>query len=73
MERGGLYGVFVLDKNSRIHFRWLRTGCELLNKDTSIRVEVKAGLAGGEIILARDDRRVHDGDLIETLEKGSVR
>ena len=58
-ERGGLRGVFVVDKEKRARFRWLRTGREWPD-----RVEIKAGLEGGETILARDDRRVRDGDLI---------
>ena len=63
--RGGLRGVFVVGKDKKARFRWLRTGREL-----SGRIEVKAGLKGGETILALDDRRVRDGDLIKSLKKG---
>ena len=67
VERGGLHGVFVVDKANKARFRWLRTGREFSNG-----LEVKAGLEGGETVLAHDDRRVHDGDLIEPLKKAAA-
>jgi len=64
VERGGLYGAFVLDKSMKAKFRWLRTGQEWPD-----RIEIKAGLVGGETILAKDDRRVRDGAIIKTVGK----
>lgn len=48
VERAGLVGVFVVDKDHRAHFRLVRTG---QNRDG--RVAVAAGLAAGEIVVAR--------------------
>lgn len=64
VERGGLRGVFVLDGEGSVKFRWLRTGREWAD-----RLEVLVGLEGGERILAQNDRRVHDGDLIKPTAK----
>lgn len=71
VNRGGLNGVFVLDQDNHARFRWLRTGREWIDKNASVQLEVKAGLAGGETILAHDDRRVHDGDMITVLKKAA--
>jgi len=60
VKRGGLKGVFVLDREHKVGFRWLRTGRRWKNA-----VVVLAGLDGGETILAQGDRRIHDGDLIK--------
>ncbi|MCD6224198.1 MAG: efflux RND transporter periplasmic adaptor subunit [Deltaproteobacteria bacterium] len=57
--RGGLDGVFVLDKDNRIRFRWLRTARQL-NGD----LEVKAGLRPGERIVAIVQPDLRDGDLV---------
>ena len=59
VKRGGLQGVFVLDSQNHIHFRWLQTG-----KIWSDRIEVRAGLQGGERIVAVTDARIREGDLI---------
>jgi membrane fusion protein, multidrug efflux system len=67
VERGGLLGVFVLDPRRQVHFRWLRTGREWPG-----RVEVTAGLEGGERILALGDIQVRDGDMIVSGENGST-
>jgi RND family efflux transporter MFP subunit len=56
VERGGLTGVFVVGKDGRVAFRWLRTG-----KEADGYVEIASGLVGGETILARADASVRDG------------
>lgn len=64
-ERGGLRGVFVLDDHNHVHFRWLQVG-----KKWEKGIEVRAGLKGGERIVAVADARLHEGDLIN--EEGSA-
>ena len=59
LERGGLRGVFVVDDEDRVHFRWLHTG-----KVWHDRIEVRVGLQGGERIVAMTDNRLRDGDLV---------
>ncbi len=60
-ERGGLKGVFVVDSENQIHFRWLQIG-RLWNK----RIEVRAGLQNGERIVAIADASLREGDLISS-------
>jgi multidrug efflux pump subunit AcrA (membrane-fusion protein) len=67
VERGGLLGVFVLDSSGYAHFRWLRTG-----REWSDKLEVIVGLEGGERILAHDDLRVRDGDMIVSGAKAQT-
>lgn len=59
VKRAGLTGVFFVDEQQRIHFRWLRLG-----KETDGKIEVLAGLTGGEHIVALPDGRLRDGDFI---------
>lgn len=59
VERGGLRGVFVVDGESRAHFRWLRTGREWPD-----RVEVSAGLGTNERFVAAVEPALRDGDQI---------
>ncbi len=59
VERGGLYGVFVVDDESKAYFRWLHTGREWPD-----RVEVTAGLQPGERLVAAPDSALRDGDRI---------
>ena len=59
VERGGLYGVFVVDGEGKAHFRWLHTGREWPD-----RVEVTAGLQPGERLVAAPDSALRDGDRI---------
>lgn len=58
-KRGGLTGVFVVDEEGRAWFRWVRLGREWPD-----RVEVTAGLTGGETILQHNEPRLRDGDCI---------
>lgn len=63
VERGGLSGVYVLDNESRVHFRWLRAGHEWPD-----RVEVTAGLQAGDRIVSAPDSALRDGDRILASE-----
>jgi len=62
-ERGGLTGVFVLDGEGRALFRWLRTGREWPD-----RVEVSAGLAADERLVAAVEPALRDGDRVMPAE-----
>jgi len=57
--RGGLGGVFILDKQNRVRFRWLR-----IAREWPERLEVSAGLDGGEIIVATSQPDLREGDII---------
>ena len=59
VERGGLRGVFVVNGENTIQFRWLRIGREWPD-----RVEVMAGLQAGEQVVAVADPTLRDGDKI---------
>jgi RND family efflux transporter MFP subunit len=58
-ERGGLTGVFVVEADGVLRFRWVRTGRNLAG-----RTEITAGLEPGEILLAQVPAGVSDGDLL---------
>ncbi len=60
-ERGGLKGVFILDNDNKIHFRWLQLG-KIVNQ----QVEVRAGLKGGERIITIIDTKMREGDVINS-------
>jgi RND family efflux transporter MFP subunit len=55
-DRGGLTGVFVVGKDRRVTFRWVRLG-----ERTGDRIIVTSGLSAGEMILARVGPAVRDG------------
>jgi len=57
VERAGLRGVFVVDAQSTLRFRWLRIGREWPD-----RVEVLAGLVPGERIAGNVGAAVREGD-----------
>ncbi len=70
VERGGLKGVFVVDAEQRARFRWVRT-----RREWPDRIEVVAGLRAGEIVIAKSDPRLRDGDRIrapDPPEAGSL-
>lgn len=70
VERGGLKGVFVVDAERRARFRWVRT-----QREWPDRIEVVAGLRPGEIVIAKSDPRLRDGDSVRpaaTPQAGSV-
>ncbi len=57
--RGGLGGVFILDQQNCVRFRWLR-----IAREWPERLEVSAGLNGGEIIVAVNQPDLREGDII---------
>jgi len=63
VERGGLSGVYVVDRENKAQFRWLRTG-----REWSDRIEVTAGLQAGERLVAAPDSALRDGDRIVSTE-----
>lgn len=63
VRRADLPGVYVVDEQGIAHFRMLRTGRHLDG-----RVEILAGLQGGERIVLRAEAPVHSGDRIVTTE-----
>ena len=56
-ERGGLTGVFTVDADRILRFRWVRTGAS-----HGERTEITAGLDTGETLLAQANAAVRDGD-----------
>ncbi|CAN0507570.1 unnamed protein product, partial [Phaeothamnion confervicola] len=67
VDRGGLSGVYVVDAESRLHFRWLRTG----NRVGDAQV-VLAGLDEGERIVSAPTSGMREGDRI-TVAAGPSR
>lgn len=59
VERAGLHGVFVVDAEDTLRFRWLRIGREWPDQ-----VEVLAGLAAGERVAANAGPSVREGDRV---------
>lgn len=60
ITKAGLSGVFVVDDQQRISFRWLRLGKEIQGK-----IEVLVGLSGGEQIVSVPTVQLRDGDFIQ--------
>ena len=60
VTRGGLEGVFLVNEKHEARFRWLRTA-----REWSDRLQVKAGLKGGEYIVATVPPRLRDGDIVK--------
>jgi len=56
VRRGGLDGVFVLDASGVARFRLVKTGERLVG-----RVEILAGLFGGETLVLGDLSPLYDG------------
>jgi RND family efflux transporter MFP subunit len=59
VERGGLPGVFVVDGDNRLGFRWIRTA-----HVTGDGVVVEAGLDAGEEIVRTASNTMRDGDTL---------
>ncbi len=59
VRRADLPGVYIVDEDGIAHFRMLRTGRRLAG-----RLEILAGLKGGERIVLRAEAPVHSGDRI---------
>lgn len=59
VDRGGLSGVFVADLDSKLRFRWLRTG-----QVVEDGVVVEAGLDAGERVVTQVPAEMRDGDVL---------
>lgn len=59
VTRGGIQGVFVVDKNQTAHFRMLRLG-----KKVNGNIEVQAGLDIDEVIVISNHQALVNGDKI---------
>jgi RND family efflux transporter MFP subunit len=57
--RGGLTGVFLLDQDNSVKFRWLR-----IARQWQDNLEVSAGLTGGERIVAGHFPELREGDIV---------
>jgi RND family efflux transporter MFP subunit len=66
VERAGLRGVFVVDAQDTLRFRWLRLGREWPD-----RVEVLAGLAPAERVAGNVGATVREGDRV-TVTKAAA-
>lgn len=64
-ERGGLQGVFVIDKDNRARVRLIKTG-----RTIDGRVEVVSGLSDGETVAATAVARLGDGVRVRTAASG---
>lgn len=62
IERGGLQGVFVVDNQHKVQFRWLRLG-----REWPQQVAVNAGLSAGEQVVAIASPQLRDGDRVVAL------
>ena len=60
ITKAGLSGVFIVDDQQRINFRWLRLG-----KKGQGKIEVLVGLSGGERIVSAPTGQLRDGDFIQ--------
>lgn len=59
-NRGGLEGVFVVDKNHQAWFRMVRLG-----QQTEGRQVILAGLTDGEQVVVQSDKRLQNGIVIQ--------
>lgn len=59
VDRGGLVGVYVVDPDSKLKFRWVRS-----EQPIGERILILAGLDPGETIVAAPTNEVRDGDLL---------
>ena len=63
VERGGLKGVFVINGENKIKFRWLRTG-----RESGSFIEVVSGLSRDERIVATANSNMKDGDIVSLVQ-----
>ena len=63
VERGGLRGVYVVDENGHVRFRWLRT-----ERASGKGLVVSAGLDPGERIVLAPPQQMREGDLVTAAE-----
>jgi RND family efflux transporter MFP subunit len=66
IEKGGLPGVYVIDADNKVAFRWLR-----IRREWPDRMEVAAGLGAGERIAAVVPANIREGDLIQAQQADS--
>jgi len=64
VTRAGLSGVYIVDDELRVNFRWLRLG-----KVKNGYIEVLVGLKGGERIILLPDGSLRDGNFIQLKDK----
>ena len=62
IERGGLLGVFVVNKDKKAHFRWLQLGAKTANS-----IEVRSGLLANENIILQAIPQIREGDYIDDV------
>lgn len=62
IERGGLQGVFVVNDQNEVYFRWLNLGAE-----TKEGIEVRAGLLMNEKIVLQGNNQIREGDILKNL------
>jgi len=67
IERGGLQGVFVIDKENKAYFRWLQLGI-----NNAENIEVRAGLLRGERIITVAHPTLREGDVITHPAQGDA-
>ncbi len=65
ITRAGLKGVFLVEEDQNVKFRWIRTGREWPDK-----VQVNAGIIAGQRIVAEKGSGLRDGDQI--LHRGAA-
>ncbi|MBV1932328.1 MAG: hypothetical protein KUG71_11500, partial [Porticoccaceae bacterium] len=67
VEKGGLRGVYVIDADNKVAFRWLR-----IRREWPDIMEVAAGLSAGERIATIIPVNIREGDLIQAQQTDSI-
>ncbi len=67
VNKGGLQGVYIIDKDNKAWFRWLRIRRQWLGQ-----LEIASGLNAGEVIVAQVPPNIREGDLIQAERSASV-
>lgn len=67
LERAGITGVFVVDKQNIVHYRMVRTG-----DSANGMVQILAGLNPGERIVSSAADQLQSGDKVISAEAGNV-
>ncbi len=68
VTRAGLKGVFLVEEDQSVKFRWIRTGREWPDK-----IQINAGIIAGQRIVAEKGSRLRDGDKIIHQEADNER
>jgi membrane fusion protein, multidrug efflux system len=66
-EKGGLQGVYVIDKENKAWFRWVR-----IRRNWPGKLEIAAGLSAGEKIVVIAPANIREGDLVEVNKLESL-